>query len=204
MKSHTQPVTWTHRAWADAVVTVDECRSIRKTASVVNIETESAVRRRAMGDSLAGPLRIVVVLAFCQTIFFIALFLFICARAGAATESKPTFNPELSVSAYMSKTVRDPFGSEAVKSSGTLNAKTIHAATPGMLKLKGILYDTVHPSALVNDQLVELNKPVTVGTEQGAMEIKALKISREAVLLEVQGQKVELRLGGDERDKEVK
>ena len=33
-------------------------------------------------------MRVVGVLAFCQAIFFLALFLFLCARAGAATESK--------------------------------------------------------------------------------------------------------------------
>jgi hypothetical protein len=45
---------------------------------------------------------------------------------------------------------------------------------------------------------VELNKSVKVHTEQGDVEIKALKITRELVLLDVGGQKVELRLGGDE------
>ena len=69
-----------------------------------------------------------------------------------------------------------------------------------MLKLKGILYHAVHPAAIVNDQLVEFNKSVTVQTEQGAVEVKAVQITREVVLLEVGGQKVELRLGGGGRD----
>ena len=68
----------------------------------------------------------------------------------------------------------------------------------------GILYTATSPAALINDQLVELNKPVRVRTAQGETEIKALVITREMVQLEVGGQKVELRLGGSERDKEPK
>jgi hypothetical protein len=73
-----------------------------------------------------------------------------------------------------------------------------------LLKLHGILFNAVNPSALVNDQLVELNKSVKVHTEQGDVEIKALKITRELVLLDVGGQKVELRLGGNEHKPAVK
>jgi hypothetical protein len=68
------------------------------------------------------------------------------------------------------------------------------------LKLTGILYDAVHPAALVNDQLLELNRPVKVHTVQGEVEIRALKITRELVVLQVGGQKMELRLGGAEHN----
>jgi hypothetical protein len=68
------------------------------------------------------------------------------------------------------------------------------------LKLTGILYDAAHPSALINDQLVEVNRPVKMQTAQGEVEIKALKITRELVVLQVGGQKMELRLGGSEHN----
>jgi hypothetical protein len=148
-------------------------------------------------------MRIVGVLAFCQALFFLVLFLFICARAGAATESKSAPSLELSLSAYTTKTMRDPFGSQVPTSAGTTTVGT-HPAGPESLKLMGILYSAASPAALVNDQLVELNKPVKVQTGQGEVEVKALVITREMVQLEVGGQKLELRLGGDERDKESK
>jgi hypothetical protein len=140
-------------------------------------------------------------LALCQAFLFLGLFLFICAWAGADTGSKRSFNLELSRSVYAPEAARDPFGSGAAKSVTALNAERIRAAVPSVLKLNGILYHAVHPAAIVNDQLVELNKSVAVRTEQGEVEIKALQITREVVLVEVGGQKVELRLGGGERDK---
>lgn len=135
---------------------------------------------------------------------FLALFLFICAWAGATTEGKARFNPELSRSVYAPEAVRDPFGSGAAQLAGPSASERLRAAAPALLKLKGILYHAVRPSAIVNDQLVELNRSVTVQTEQGEMEIKALQITHEVVLLEVGGQKVELQLGGGQRDKITK
>ncbi len=72
------------------------------------------------------------------------------------------------------------------------------------LKLQGILYNAAKSSALVNDQLVELNKTAKVHTQQGDVEVKALQITRELVLLDVGGQKVELRLGGGEHNPAAK
>jgi hypothetical protein len=126
------------------------------------------------------------------------LFLFLCARAGAATEGKPTSDLELNPSVYLPQNARDPFGSEVPKGAdGT--AVVARLAGPGMLKLQGILYDKVNPSALVNDQLVALNKTAKVRTAEGDVEVKALEITRDLVLLEIGGQKIELRLGGNER-----
>jgi ribosomal protein L16/L10AE len=65
----------------------------------------------------------------------------------------------------------------------------------------GILYNAASPSALVNNQLVELNKPARMQTGQGEVEVKAVTITRDLVVLEVGGQKMELRLGGTDRDK---
>jgi len=75
---------------------------------------------------------------------------------------------------------------------------------PSLLKLSGILYDPVHPSAVVNGQLVELKKAVRVPTEQGEIEVKALRIGRESILVEVGGREHELWLSGREPDKQNK
>jgi len=136
---------------------------------------------------------LVRILALCQALLFLALFLFLCAQAGAVTESNR--------SVYAPEAVRDPFGSGAARAAGVLDNEKAQAEVPSVLKLKGILYHAVHPAAIVNDQLLELNKPVTVQTDQGGLEVRALQITREAVLLQVGGQRVELRLGGGEHDK---
>jgi hypothetical protein len=61
------------------------------------------------------------------------------------------------------------------------------------------MYHSVHPSAMVNNQLMELNKTVTMHTDQGEVTVKTLEITREAVLLETGGQKIELRTDGSKR-----
>jgi hypothetical protein len=198
MKSPAQPVIWTDRAWPRAGRSIAERREAGKVAPAVEIEGEAIVCRRTDSGSLATSLRIVGILAFCQALVFVVLFLFLCARAGAATEAKPTSSLELSPSTYLPQNVRDPFGSEVPK-TGDGTAATARLAGPDALKLQGILYNKVNPSALVNDQLVELNKTAKVHTDQGEVEVKALEITRELVLLEVGGQKIELRLGGSER-----
>jgi len=197
MKSPVQPVIWTQRAWPKAGVPVAERSHAGKVASAIEIEGEAMVCGRTNRGSLSTPLRIVGILAFCQALVFVVLFLFICARAGAATVGKPASVLELSPSTYLPQNVRDPFGSEVPKS--TDGKATVESVGADMLKLQGILYNKANPSALVNDQLVELNKTAKVHTDQGEVEIKALEITRDLVLLDVGGQKIELRLGGGER-----
>jgi hypothetical protein len=45
---------------------------------------------------------------------------------------------------------------------------------------------------------VELNKTAKVHTAQGEVEVKAVEITHDLVVLDVGGQKIELRLGGIE------
>jgi hypothetical protein len=149
-------------------------------------------------------MRVVGVLAFCQAIFFLVLFLFLCARVGAATESKSGHSLELIPSTYATQNTRDPFGAQVAGSTDTNGAGTVTSVGVGALKLMGILYDAAHPSALVNDQLLELNRPVKMQTAQGEVEVKALKITRELVVLQVGGQEMELRLGGGEHDQKAR
>jgi len=195
MKLRAQPVIWTHRAWPRADVLVDEHCEDRGDTATAEVERRAVICRPRASDGLSVPLHIVGVLAFCQALVFIVLFLFICARAGAATVGKPTSDLALSLSVYTPQSARDPFGSEVPKST----APTQLVGTDA-LKLQGILYSAANPSALVNDQLVELNKTAKVHTAQGDVEVKALKITRELVLLDVGGEKVELRLGGVEHN----
>jgi hypothetical protein len=144
---------------------------------------------------------VVGILAFCQAIGFLALFLLFCARAGAATESKPANRLSLTLSTYATETVRDPFGTEVSKTSDATGSGSGAAAGAEDFKLAGILYSATSPSALVNGQLVELNKPVKMQIGRGEVEVKAVTITRDLVVLEAGGQKVELRLGGTDRDK---
>jgi hypothetical protein len=146
-------------------------------------------------------MRVVGVLAFCQAIIFLVLFLFLCARAGAATDSKSGHSLELIPSTYTTQSSRDPFGAQVAGSTNTNGAGTVTSVGADALKLMGILYDAAHPSALVNDQLLELNRPVKMQTAQGEVEVKALRITRELVVLQVGGQEMELRLGGEHDQK---
>jgi hypothetical protein len=198
MKSPAQPATWTQRSWSKDGVPVGECYEAGKAAKAVEIENEAMVCRQTASGSLTTPLRIVGILAFCQALVFVVLFLFLCAGAGAATEAKPASSLELSSSVYLPQNARDPFGSEVPKATDGTGASA-RLAGPDMLKLQGILYNKINPSALINDQLVELNKTAKVHTAQGEVEVKALEITRDLVLLDVGGQKIELRLGGNER-----
>jgi len=144
------------------------------------------------------------VLAFCQAIVFLVLFLFLCARVGAATESKPGHSLELIPSTYTTQNSRDPFGAQVAGSTDTNGTGTVRSVDGGALKLMGILYDAAHPSALINDQLLDLNHPVKMQTAQGEVEVKAVKITRESVVLQVGGQTMELRLGGNEHNQEAR
>ena len=62
------------------------------------------------------------------------------------------------------------------------------------IRLQGILYQPAHPSAIVNDQLLTLDKTVTLNTGGGTITVRALEITRDRVVLESAGQKVELHL----------
>src|SRR2546428_11852706 len=98
MKSHAQPVIWGHRVWSNDIIGIDKDRSARADALATQTECESVAYQRAASGGLSAPMRIVGVLAFCQTIFFLVLFLFLCAHAGAATESSASPSVTLNLS----------------------------------------------------------------------------------------------------------
>jgi hypothetical protein len=200
MKSHAHAATWIHRAASNDGAVIDTHTTVRKQGRALPVHDRSVDCRPSSSASLSAPLRVVGVLAFCQAIFFLVLFLFLCARVGAATESKSGHSLKLVLSTYTTQNTRDPFGSQLAGSTDTNGIGMVTSVGADTLKLTGILYDAAHPSALVNDQLLELNRPVKVQTAQGEVEIKALKITRELVVLQVGGQKMELRLGGGEHN----
>src|SRR5208283_5209919 len=195
MKYHTQSVPWIHRANSNDGVVIDTYTTVRKQDRALPVPAWSVDCRPSSNAGLSAPMRVVGVLAFCQAIIFLVLFLFLCARVGAATESKPGHSFELTPSTYTTQNARDPFGAQVAGSTDTNGAGTVTSVGAGALKLMGILYDAAHPSALVNDQLLELNRPVKMQTAQGQVEVKALKITREVVVL---------RLGGDEHDQKAR
>lgn len=204
MKLQAHQVTWTPSAWAGTAVLVDERQLPTDAASMPNVRNKSMCVGRATSSSLSAPLRAVRILAFCQAIIFLVLFLFVCAWAHGATAAKPTVDLQVIGSSYAPQRERSPFGSGIVAPADGSSTKTDRTIAPGMLTLKGILYDPVRPSAVVNGQLVELNKSVAVPTEHGNIEVKAVEITRELVVLKIADQKVELRLSGREPDKATK
>lgn len=134
-------------------------------------------------------LRWVGILAFGQSLLFLVLWLFLCAFAGAAT---PPADLQMKVeeSAYEPVKTRDPFLPVGTTAKGPATA-TVNVTA---LQLQGILYDPHNPSAMVNNQSVWLNKKVTLSTDSGPVEVQAVEITRQRVVLLVGGNKIELRL----------
>jgi type II secretory pathway component PulC len=62
------------------------------------------------------------------------------------------------------------------------------------LRLQGILYSSKDPTASINNQLVHRNVPTTLKLEGGELRVKAVEITRDRVILEVEGRQVELRM----------
>ena len=151
--------------------------------------TVDAVETAANTRITASAMRTVAIMAFCQSLLFLVLWLLICARAGAATPAKTEFRPDLVASAYNSVKPRDPFGK--------VGAGKDFKALPGAavaFRLEGILFSAVSPSAIVNGTLVTLNKTVTLSAGNGEIQVKAVEITRERVVIEAGGQRVELQL----------
>jgi len=130
------------------------------------------------------------ILAFVQSLLFLVIWLWICGSAGAATTPKVGFNPDLQQSRYDPVKQRDPF---AKAGATTAAGKTLPAAAR-VFHLSGILYQPGNPSAVVNDKLLTLNKTVTLNAGNGEVQVKAVEITRDRVVLEAGGQKVELRM----------
>ncbi|HUJ12126.1 MAG TPA: hypothetical protein VL171_19125 [Verrucomicrobiae bacterium] len=199
MKSQIHPVVWPG-TWTN--LSLDEALRRVELAPKLNLSADSGKGQTARPSSVTAPLRFVRILAFCQALIFLVLFLFMCAWAGARTVAKSNVDLRIVTSSYAPKNERNPFVSVAIAQTGDPAATTSPVIAPGLLKLDGVLYDPVHPSAVVNGQLVGPKRAVKVPTAQGEIEVKALQIARESILLEVGGQKLELWLSGHEPNKQ--
>ena len=102
------------------------------------------------------------------------------------------FNPQLVLSVYKPTKMRDPFLKPGTAAAGGA-LKLLTAGQIGF-HLQAIFWSPTEPSAVVNDQLLSLNKSVVFRTASGDAEVKAVKITRDGVVLEVAGQQVELKL----------
>ncbi len=152
--------------------------------------TMRPLERTLSRHSRTDALRLVGLMAFGQSLLFLAIWLLICASTGAAGVNKVDFNPDLQLSDYRPAKVRNPFGGMAAADANV-------ASMPiGALdfQLQGILYQSKNPSAIVNNQLLTLNKTVTLETGIGTVEVRAVAITRNNVVLESKGQKVMLHL----------
>jgi type II secretory pathway component PulC len=129
-------------------------------------------------------------MAFIQSLLFLVIWLWLCASAGAAATPKADFSLDLQQSRYDPVQQRDPFGRTREVPAETNAAP----AVPLAFRLDGILYQTTNPSAIVNDKLLTLNKTVALNAGNGEVQVKAVEITRDRVVLEAGGQRVELRI----------
>lgn len=134
--------------------------------------------------------QVVGLMAFGQSLLFLLFWLIVCVKAGAGTVPQAKPKQELRPSTYETSTARDPFCKR-----GAAAAQTIVSNVAMDFRLQGILYSAQRPSAMVNNALMELNKPVSVTCGNGQVQATAVEITREKVILDVGGQRVELRLG---------
>ena len=99
------------------------------------------------------------------------------------------FQPRLNLSAYQPVTARDPF----LKPGANGSPVSLKMADSTIFHLDGLLGSTNDLTAIVNGWAISLNKPVVLETASGRIQIKAVKISFEGVILEVGGKRVELK-----------
>lgn len=135
---------------------------------------------------------LLICLAACSVLIAGAVF---GAATKPATDKKDDFNSELQVSTYKPAKQRDPFSKYgAVPVAAAVKSGPI---APGTLSLEGILYEPSNPAAIVNGVLIQLNKAVAVPVTGGELTIKAVKITRSRVILDINGQKLELELAAE-------
>jgi hypothetical protein len=117
-------------------------------------------------------------------------FLASSAARDPSAANAATATYELRLSVYQPTSTRDPF----MPAHAKLSATAARPAQQTDFRLQGLLYSPTNPAAIINDQMVVLNKRVTVNTSRGPVEIKATEITRKHVILEVDGAKTELSL----------
>jgi len=128
---------------------------------------------------------------------------------GKTAESRPTgsgdFAPQMCESVYAPQKQRDPFdrGDRPVAKTPP-PAKPAAVAPPplppkpvipaSLFRLQAILREKNASLAVVNGEVLELDKYVTMRVGTSTYRLKAVAIEREQVVLEVEGQKIVVRL----------
>jgi hypothetical protein len=176
-------------AGSEAVRAVDS-RSVEAEYTAWSWVSAAGVEHRQRDTSIGKTVRIVGLLAFGQSLLFLALWLLICASAGAAPAKNAEFTPDLSLSTYEPVKQRSPLSKSVV---GVHDLK-VESGIPVKLQLEGILYEAANPAAIVNGQVLLLNKLVTIRSDGGDVQVRAVEITRSHVVIETGGHKMELRL----------
>jgi len=119
------------------------------------------------------------------------------APANPATD----FAPQMRESTYAPAKSRDPFdrpGQQVTKTSTSQTPIIVQAPKrqipPAWFRLQAILLDRRSPMAVVNAELLELNKPATMRVGSYELRVKAVEVGRDRVILDVEGERVEVRL----------
>jgi hypothetical protein len=163
---------------------------IRENSNVRSRAFDAVTENRSRDKSVGKAVRIVGLLAFGQSLLFLALWLLMCASAGAAPAKQPEFTTDLSVSTYNPTKQRSPLSKLP---AGVIEVKS-QPGVPLRLQLDGILYEATNPAAIVNGQVLSLNKVVTINSDGIEAAVRAVEITRSRVVLEVAGRTVELSL----------
>jgi hypothetical protein len=188
--------------WRNAVR--DERQSVDVDSSM-----QSAMTPRS-GLVLSGPVRAVVIMAFCQSLVLLFLWLFICASAGASTGDGQAVGAGMQKSSYAPTQARDPFVVRlpVVATPVTTRVETMDddknpdeaTAVPAVnlvavaFNLQGTLYQSGNPIALVNGAMLSLNKSATIVVGNHRLEVTPVEITRERVKLRAGDQTVELKM----------
>lgn len=195
MKTILPTLSLTDRIFADGAC--DECQArlahreeIRSAIADAQTELTAVEPERGARRAWSGAVGWVGLLAIGQSLLFLALLLFFCLAAGAAPAPKE-FTPDLQVSSYSPSKARDPFTVRRVKTAPEVK---VVPGTPIVFQLQGILYQDENPSAMVNNYLLTLNKVTIMKADDKTVEVRAVEITREKVVLETGGQRVELQL----------
>ena len=118
-----------------------------------------------------------------------AVAIVVGATTAPAPPSNSDFQYNLNNSVYQPIVSRDPFLSRdenlALTGPKTVDTRTFH--------LDGFLGPANNLNAIVNGCVLSLNKPIVVKIATGHIQIKAVQITLEGVVLEVGGQHVKLK-----------
>lgn len=131
----------------------------------------------------AGLIRLCLVAAILGLVGLTA-----AGRAAPATEATG-FDPTLRLSVYQPTVTRDPF--LPARAAAT---KSVASADQSEFQLQGLLWDNTNPAVIVNNEMLVLNRPKKVLTSRGQVEVTAVEITRQRVVLEAGGTKIELPL----------